>query len=285
MYYRINYLNYTYIMERVSKLLQAYDKEKWTNLDAMKPVWDVHEQTQKEIRNILWNTNLSGMLIALTKHGVAWDLTDNLINTFEIERELKILEVDKEALIQKLEWLWAQRVFEWVIDDIYLDYTDSILENAPEKTSFRIRIKVDIYGKIQVYYTIKKKLKDQNIANIRSCYEKEFQLHNPWLFCDMLVPLGIHVQRRKMKERVSLVLWNSKYDIDTYEGIPSVLEIETDSAEKAEGIIEVLGLSEYERLITGSNGLLKHYNIDNSHLISWDKLSLSHLAHGYLKVA
>jgi len=75
------------------------------------------------------------------------NLSDNSSNYFEKEKEIKILEVDKKVLVNKLvHRLWANRVFQGIITDMYYDTPDlditSWTTNAWKKSSFRIRYKL-----------------------------------------------------------------------------------------------------------------------------------------------
>lgn len=70
-----------------------------------------------------------------------------------LEKEIKILDIDKEKTIEKLEKLWAQKTFEWFIHDIYYDFLDWKKQKMDEnKRLFRVRKKWDLH-----LYTIKRK--------------------------------------------------------------------------------------------------------------------------------
>jgi adenylate cyclase class IV len=55
------------------------------------------------------------------------------------EKEIKILEVNKEELIKKLEELGAIKTFEDTVCDTYYDYANAKMED--KKRLFRIRTK------------------------------------------------------------------------------------------------------------------------------------------------
>jgi adenylate cyclase class IV len=55
------------------------------------------------------------------------------------EKEIKILEINKEELIKKLEGLGATKTFEDKVCDTYYDYANSKMED--KKRLFRLRTK------------------------------------------------------------------------------------------------------------------------------------------------
>jgi hypothetical protein len=57
-------------------------------------VSDVSEQTSIEVRNVLKEDKLTKILLTSMKHGIV-HLTDNLSNNFELEKEIKILDIPK----------------------------------------------------------------------------------------------------------------------------------------------------------------------------------------------
>jgi len=50
-----------------------------------------------------------------------------------------------------------------------------------------------------------------------------------------------------------------KFDIDDYEEIPTLLEIECDETEDIFHYIKILGLKKNKTLSSGSRGLYRHY--------------------------
>lgn len=68
-----------------------------------------------------------------------------------LEKEIKILEIDMEAIVKKLENFWAIKTFEWMIHDVYYDFpSDSKKAKMQENNRmFRVRKK---RGNSYIYY-------------------------------------------------------------------------------------------------------------------------------------
>jgi len=113
------------------------------------------------------------------------------------EKEIKILEIDKDELVTKLKDFWAVIIFDDMIHDVYYDYPEWKIDE--EKRSFRIRKKWNCF-----LYTIKKKEKS---TNIKICQEKELEVTNVEWFKKTLEKYGLIKSREKQKHRTS-------YEID-----------------------------------------------------------------------
>ncbi|MDD3794273.1 MAG: hypothetical protein PHI37_05660 [Candidatus Gracilibacteria bacterium] len=210
------------------------------------------ESVKGKLINILGKISLVDHLVLSKLFGLI-EISDNLINEFPEEKELKIKKVDRVELEQKLIFLGATKVFEGYIEDIYYDYNDDFIESMNGKISFRIREKIDLNGRSSYYYTVKRKNNNSDdLKKLRTCYEEEFEIKRIGVFRDMLAGLGFKKSRGKSKYRVSYQLGNIKFDIDEYEGIPTLLEIEAENFEIAEEMIIKLGLEKNERTNVGS---------------------------------
>ncbi|MDD2907585.1 MAG: CYTH domain-containing protein [Candidatus Gracilibacteria bacterium] len=231
-------------------------------IELPKKVVEVQHFTKKEIENILGRSVLSQLLIKAHEYGLI-KLSDNIINLFEQERELKILDVNKEKLVSTLEnQAGAEKVFEGLIIDTYYDFNNGHIESLDGKVSFRIREKRDLEGHSTFYYTIKRKEpEDEDSEVMRVCYEKEFKINSIIIFTELLNYLGFYKARAKKKQRISYALGKIKFDIDDYSGIPTLLEIEAETKEIAEFYINALGLTDNKKSNNGSRGLFELYNV------------------------
>lgn len=233
------------------------------SLELPKEVASVTSFTVIEIENILWKNPLSELLVKAKEYWII-ALSDNLINWFEQEKEIKIFEIDREKLeALLLNWAWAKKVFSWTVKDTYYDFDQDCLETKDWKISFRIREKTDSEWNKSFYYTIKRKeKKDPDSKIMRVCYEKEFRINDIILFTDLLKYLWFYKTRAKQKERVAYELWKIKFDIDTYSWIPTLLEIEASSTEIAEFYINALWLSGNEKSNWWSRSLFEKYWVE-----------------------
>jgi predicted adenylyl cyclase CyaB len=182
-----------------------------------------------------------------------------------LEKEIKILEIDIEKVVERLLELWATKTFEWFIHDVYYDFTDwgnSKMEN--NKRLFRVRQKWEIH-----LYTIKRKRETQ-----REWWEKWVKIADEWenpitdieSFKNVLEKYWMKKVREKKKHRISFSLWELELDIDKYDSIPPLLEIEAKSKEEIDDTIKLLGLEKNAKKTFGSRWLYKYYWLDYSYL-------------------
>lgn len=167
-----------------------------------------------------------------------------------IEKEIKILEVNVLELEKKLLEIWAKKHFEGDIHDIYYDFEWNELDE--NKRLFRLRKK----GQENIY-TIKKKNKSKNI---KEAYEFETNVTDSEGFSESLLSYGMFKSREKKKFRISYSLENwVEFDIDKYEWMPALLEIEASSKEEIEKYIKILGLENHKKKKFGSRKLFEYY--------------------------
>lgn len=173
-----------------------------------------------------------------------------------LEKEIKILEIDTKKLFSDLEKLGAKKTFDWIIHDIYYDFPDwEKLKMEKNKRMFRIRTKWKEH-----IYTIKRKRKkmwEEEGAIIKD--EHETSITNIESFQRVLDKYGMTKTREKKKHRVSYALAGAEFDIDTYEEIPTFLEIEETSRENINFWIRKLNLENHDILLWGSRKIFKHY--------------------------
>lgn len=256
----------TYVYWILKKLEKA-----WLDIEELTGK-RVNNDLAQEIYNILKDKALTTLFIVLKSTWIL-DKSDNPINEYEEESEIKVLDIDKKDVVSRLKEMWAKLVFEWEITDRYFD-TDSLDLDSNKKVgkrSFRIRNRKHKNGGEDNYYTIKRKEKKSEEWQPRVCFEKEYLIKEFDLFENILEDFWLRNSRSKKKDRIAYSLeWTPpgkkksekiKVDIDTYEGIPTLLEIEAESQEATEYMIQVLWLGEHKRLNTGSRGLYEHYEM------------------------
>ena len=173
-----------------------------------------------------------------------------------LEIELKILEIDQNEVIKKLEELWAEKTFEGEIHDVYYDFPDwEDLKMEDNKRMFRVRKKGEEH-----IYTIKRKRKSQGKlewAVIKD--EHETKISNVESFSKVLEKYWMTKTREKIKHRISYRLAWAEFDIDTYKEIPPFLEVEEESRENINFWIRKLWLESHDLLIGWSRKIFKHY--------------------------
>jgi predicted adenylyl cyclase CyaB len=180
-----------------------------------------------------------------------------------LEKEIKILNINQEEIIQKLEDFWAVKTFEGMIHDVYYDFpSDSKKAKMQENNRmFRVRTKGETH-----IYTIKNKRFDveENEAVIAKD-EHEMPITDVESFAWVLEKYGMVKTREKKKHRVSYRLVNAEFDFDKYDDIPALLEIEEESELNIDFWLRKLDLTEEKIFLWGSKKLFKHYGIEYMH--------------------
>lgn len=176
-----------------------------------------------------------------------------------LEKEIKILDIDQEKTIQILEKLWAKKTFEWYIHDIYYDFEEWEKQKMEQnKRLFRVRKKWDLH-----LYTIKRKRNQKSEWAekwIKIADEAEYEITDVESFSSVLEKYWMRKIREKKKFRISYKLWEVEFDIDKYDEIPTLIEIEAKSKEEIKYFISVLWFDNHTVKKFGSRKLYKHYN-------------------------
>lgn len=229
-----------------------------------KEVSGTEDITKYRIQNILWRNAISDLLNLLVRYNLI-NLSDNIWNNFEKEKEIKVLNVKEKKLKKNLLRKWAKKVFEGRIIDTYYDTKDKDIEsgkrNNKEKASLRIRNKVSKWDINWVdLCTIKKKDKKSKDKNVlRDCYEEEFVIFNSIIFYKLLNIIELHEYKMKVKNRVAYALWGIKFDFDKYKWIPQLMEIEAENWDIADEYITSLWLEDNEKLNWWTSSLFERY--------------------------
>ena len=188
-----------------------------------------------------------------------------------LEKEVKILEIDVDAVIQRIEALGWIKTFEGFLHDEYFDFVWNKMDENDR--SFRIRKKWDTH-----LYTIKRKRKHLHEGGekwVRIADEREEVITNVESFKKVLETYGLEKIREKKKHRISYLLDAIVFDIDIYEGIPPFLEIEGQWKKDIEKYIKKLWLQKHPVKTFWSRGLFKYYKVDYSYVIPPNKTKLT----------
>ncbi len=240
---------------------------------------EVPASTQKVIYDILRDSPLTMLLIMLKERGLI-TISDNLINTYEFEEEVKLININKKDIIKRLKQK-AERddaklecVFKWTVQDTYYDYPDTdrtLIKSWWVKSTFRIRKRMHDDGRVEYFYTIKRKLSpdeekffiDQGVLEpqdikTRRCHEKELKIEVNDLgsFKQAILDFWL-VQVRGWpisKKRESYILTSIpwlKFDFDNYEWHQDMLELEASKNNIIADVLkdEDLGLGAFERMV------------------------------------
>jgi len=245
----------------------------------IKKLKDVPDKHWEGIFHILQDRALTSFFM-IGKAFWLLDYSNNIVNTFPEENEIKVLDVSRDKVKEWLDlWEWVNILEdeeEVDIEDKYYDDINLRLDRQKVfwmKRSFRIRTKkYKSKSKTERFYTIKRKKDDKtkksndskNVNSVevfnkdnfdsRRCDEKEFKIKKPKIFKWFLESIGLRNSRTKRKNRKSYSiefefngeLIEAKLDIDKYKWIPEFLEIECEDDDAIPYIIEQLWLDKDE---------------------------------------
>jgi adenylate cyclase class 2 len=151
------------------------------------------------------------------------------------EIEVKILDIDKEAVEKKLALLGAKKAFEGVIEAYYLDFHDLRLRKSGK--ALRLRKENN-----KAVLTLKQKIHNKNFK-IRNEYEIEVSDFTKTQ--RILQLLGLRIFSGLKKKRTSYSLGEIHLEIDKYLGrysfVPEFLEIESEDERLIYKYAEMLG--------------------------------------------
>lgn len=268
-------------------------KRKGFNLD-INNLQDVPDENGESIYNILRDRWLTTFFMLAKSFGLL-DYSENIINKFPKENEIKVLDTSYSDVQGALErwskenkWVKYREDSEVEVIDTYYDDINLRLDRQNiegTKRSFRIRKKIYSDGTVKSFYTIKRKepekkgKKEQGTieslktweVEARDCFENEFEILHPKIFELLIIEdIWLRESRSKSKKRKSFSIEfeykgkivHAKLDIDDYQnGIPEFLEIECDDNLAISYIIEKLWIPEWTVVLTsGSRGLFEYYN-------------------------
>lgn len=171
------------------------------------------------------------------------------------ETEVKILEVDREKVIDKLLELGAKKAFDDVIYAVKYDTPDKNLEK--EKKMLRLRRE----GKKAVL-TFKK-----NISKDKAKVSEEFEIEVPDFegMSKILEGIGFAKLATFKKRRISYKIEDVHFEFDKYleeyEKIPEFLEIEAKDIETLFRYLKLLGFKENDARPWSLLDVIKHYDL------------------------
>ena len=99
-------------------------------------------------------------------------------------------------------------------------------------------------------------------SNIQQLLETEMVVPSMEVARDFLKALGFSYKSYQEKKRISYVLNNHEIDIDTWPGIPTYMEIEGESEEDINGILNLLGYSMKDTISCTVDEVYKKMGID-----------------------
>lgn len=163
------------------------------------------------------------------------------------EFEVKILDIDKEKIIEKLNSIGAVKVGE-------KNFRRNVYDVNDDKHNW-VRLRED--GKnITLTY---KEVKSFDIDGTKEVEVEVSDFENTALF---LEKSGLVHRAYQENKRTSFKLGNIKIDIDEWPLIPAYLEIEGESAEEVDNVVVLLGFTKEDVTSIDSLSVYKRYGIN-----------------------
>ncbi len=140
-----------------------------------------------------------------------------MVKGYILEKEIKVLGISYPLLVKQLKKLWAKKVWSEYIRDRYVDHKKTPLK----KTGKTIRLrsiwwkKFEITIKTKVNHT-RLKVRHEHNYDMPTLEAGKLMLHMMWFECLWY----------KEKIRVTYKIGKTIFDIDFYDDMPPVLEIE-----------------------------------------------------------
>lgn len=167
------------------------------------------------------------------------------------EYEIRILEIDKEKMIEKLEGLGAKKIGEF-------NQKRYVYDLKPAKENKWIRLRTNGYDTTLTYKSIE-------ADTIDGTKEVEIQVNDFNTTNEFLNRIGFIARNYQENNRIQYVLDDVEIDIDTWPKIPTYLEIEGKSKKEVDDMVKKLNLENSKITFLNCNSIYKEiYNIDIS---------------------
>ena len=165
------------------------------------------------------------------------------------EVEVKILEINTEEVIQKLQKFGAEKTFEGPIEAFYYDFENKSLSQKDIVVRLRKRGELSELAVKEKISQKKAKIMDE-LEVIVSDFNSMYQI---------LHKIGLRQVKSGKKYRVSYLLSPVHFDIDTIPGIPTFMEIEAPTLDEVKVYVEKLGYTMNDAKPWSGKDLLRHY--------------------------
>ncbi len=169
------------------------------------------------------------------------------------EIEAKILDIDKEDIIDRLEKMGATLVFDGEIETYFFDDDNHTLKNRD--SLLRLRKMGD-----RAFLTYKDKISKEDVKVYE---EKETFVEDFDEMLSIIKSMGFKEKKVVKKKRKSFQKGNTKFEIDKFtdefSDIPEFLEIEAESKESIHDYAEKLGFSKDDCTSRSTGDIIRDY--------------------------
>ncbi len=191
----------------------------------------------------------------------------NIMNA-HAEVEIRFLDIDKEALIEKLRVLGAEDKGEQMLRQTIFY---NLAENWRENNRF-VRLRSDANG---IEMTYKSHTKAGNTeGDLLSVIDISTPISDMEKMEVLLEHVGLTAYRHEEKKRHTFILDDVTIDIDSWPQIPAYVELEADSEEVLRTVAEKLGFSWDDIFWDNAAKVMEKYGIDvlNKRYFTFDRI-------------
>jgi adenylate cyclase, class 2 len=172
------------------------------------------------------------------------------------EIETKVLEVNKEEVIKKLVDLGAEKLQD---TRLVVDWYGPTGLTHKGDDPWYLRARTTSNGKVEVSWKSLAKV----VGNTRQSKEINLNVSDAQAAGQLLEAVGLENYAHQEKDRISFTLKDWNFDVDTYPGMPTYLEIEGTSLEHVHEALEMLDLLSHESISEGERKLISEkYHLD-----------------------
>ncbi|MBC7474090.1 MAG: class IV adenylate cyclase [Candidatus Sericytochromatia bacterium] len=187
------------------------------------------------------------------------------------EIEVKVLNINLDQIKEKLHSLKAEFYKKEFQTNYMFDYADNRFFDKGGYVRIR-KIKNLLNNDVKILVTFKELIsKDQ----FKVSKEIEFYSDNMESTKDFLQALGLKLIRVDEKIRESYKLDEGLIEIDTWAGVPTYLEAESDTKENVETLLHKIGYNIEQSTSMSLAEILKHYDLSNNNLVFSDDIKKS----------
>lgn len=176
------------------------------------------------------------------------------------EIEVKVLDIDKESLVKKLNDINSTLVKKEFQNNYMFDYPDNRFFSKGGYV--RIRKSISILDKKEKIVLTFKELISKDKFKVSK--EIEFKADDFDSAKNFLEALGLKLFRVDEKFRQSYKLDEGLIEIDTWAGVPTYFEAEAENEKKVEILLNKLGYNLSQSTSMTLAEIMKHYNIEDT---------------------
>ena len=173
------------------------------------------------------------------------------------EYEVRVLEIDKEKIIETLESLGAKKIGDW-------HQKRYVYDIIPKDENSWIRLRTNGIKTTLTYKSVQAKTIDgTKEAEVEVSSFEETNL--------ILEQMGHHNRGFQENKRIQYILDGVEVDIDTWPKIPTYLEIEGNDEESVNKIIKKLNIDESKISTLDVQSLYEYYGYNGIHDLKFEE--------------